>query len=398
MNLARRLLGQGAMIRRSLIALSATAVALGVCILALTLWLGGRPWAAEASRGPTVFGGPPPRDLITPPSSGIGGASTLEDGARPTPPVPGGMPFPIVRAEKQATPPLRWTLNVLLVGLDRRPGTTRGGRTDTILVAFLDRTTDHVGLVSIPRDLYVEVPDHGPARINAAYGIGQRQRRDGLALLQRVVEDTLSIPIHHRIAVDLDGFERSVDALGGVTVNVACPIQDNFVDLREASGRRSLSLEVGPQFMDGRTAAMYVRSRHGRSDWDRARRQQAVLLGMKSKLLSAGGVGRIPAVWDELGESIRTDMSRMEMLSLAQRAAQTDLRHVHGLVIGHQHTEHWTTPEGSWVLLPRFEAIDEALGELFSAPSPGARPEGVRCPAADVALTRPDRRDRKSVV
>jgi LCP family protein required for cell wall assembly len=380
------------MIRRGLIGLSATAFVLGACVLVLTVWLGGRPFAEASHRGPTVVDGPVPGDLIAPSSASIDGPSTLGDVRQPASPVPVTLPFPIVRTENKATPSLRWTLNVLLVGLDRRPGVTGGGRTDTILLAVMDRTSDHVGMVSIPRDLYVEIPDHGPARINAAYGIGQRQRRDGMKVLRRVVEDTLSIPIHHDIAVDLDGFERAIDALGGVTVDVTCPIEDNFLDSREPSGRRRLSLDAGPQHMDGRTAAMYVRSRHGRSDWDRARRQQALLLGMKARLLSVGGMSRGFAVWDELGESIRTDMTRMEMLGLAQRAAQVDPRHIHGLVLGHEHTEHWATPEGSWVLLPRFEAIDGALANLFSAPSPGARPGGARCPAADVALTRPDRR------
>jgi LCP family protein required for cell wall assembly len=286
---------------------------------------------------------------------------------------------------------LRWTLNILLVGLDRRPGTSSGGRTDTILVAVLDRTSEHVGLISIPRDLYVEVPDHGPARINAAYGIGQRQHRDGLAVLERVVEDTLSIPIHHRIAVDLAGFEHSIDAVGGVVVDVPCPIQDNFVDLRDPSGRRPLDVPAGRQLMNGTTALMYVRSRHGRSDWDRARRQQAVLVALKTRLLSAGGISLIPTIWDQLGDSIQTDMTRLDILSLTQRAAGINLQQIHGLVLGHRHTEHWTTPEGQWVLLPQFEAIDTALVGLFSEPSPSGRPEGERCPAADVALTRPNR-------
>lgn len=381
------------MIRRCLIALSSMAVVLGLGILVLALWLGGRPLAPTSGRCPTVFGAPPPTDLIAPSSTPIETHEGISAERQPSKEPPRkGPPIPIIRTESSHTPPLRWTQNVLLVGIDRRFGKSRGGRTDTIVVAVLDRTSDHVGLVSIPRDLYVNVPDHGPARINAAYVIGQQQRRNGLAVLERVVEDTLSIPIHHKIAVDLSGFERAVDALGGVTVSVPCPIQDNFVDERVPSGRRILNVETGRQHMDGPTALMYVRSRHGRSDWDRARRQQAVLLGARDRLLTANGIGRVPALWDELGDSISTDMTRLDMLELVQRAASTDSRHVHGLVLGHHHTEAWVTPENRWVLLPQFEAIDEALSDLFSAPTPGTRPQHARCPAADVALTRPDRR------
>ncbi len=380
------------MMRRLLIALSVTAAVLGVGILVIALWLGGRPLSPSSGRGPTVFSAPRPAELIRPSTAPIGGFETPQEELQSREePTPDGPPLPIVRTESGHTPPLRWTQNILLVGIDRRYGRKSGGRTDTIVVAVMDRTSDHVGLVSIPRDLYVNVPDHGPARINAAYVIGQRQRRNGLAVLERVVEDTLSIPIHHKIAVDLAGFERSIDALGGVMVSVPCPIQDNFVDERMPSGRRMLDVQAGRRHMDGRTALMYVRSRHGRSDWDRARRQQAVMLGARDRLFTASGLGRIPDLWDELSESIATDMSRLEMIELAQRAAETDTRHVHGLVLGHRHTEAWVTPQNRWVLLPQFEAIDEALSDLFSAPTPGARPGHVRCPAADVALTRPDR-------
>lgn len=379
------------MVRRILFVLGLCLGTLGLLALGAGLWLVGRPLSASASpaRG---LGAPLESedlvDLVPAPSTDIEGSGSVvprrEEEVLEAADLPG-------RTVPRTTPPLRNTLNILLVGVDRRPGARSGGRTDTILVAVLDRSSDHVGLVSVPRDLYVEFPGHGPARINAAYGIARETGQDGLALLARVASDTLAIPIHHAVAVDLDVFESSVDALGGVTVDVPCPIVDNFVDPREPTGRRRLDVAAGRQHMDGVTAAMYARSRHGRSDWDRARRQQALLLGLRARLRTASGLARLPALWDELGEDVVSDMTRLDLLRLAQRAARTDPEHVHGFVIGFQHTDHWTTPEGRWVLLPRYDAIDASLRALFSAPSPGARPLGATCPPADVALTRPDR-------
>jgi len=351
--------------------------------LATAAFLTGRPLSRGRLEAAPVPADSLGSDLIPLPDHEYGGSSR----GQPSPAAAEAWQPRVVRTESRTTPPLDGTRNYLLVGLDRRTG-GRSGRADTIVVAVFDRGSDHVGLVSIPRDLYVEFPGHGPARINAAFGIARKAGTDGVDLLRRVVEDTLAIPIDHFVAVDLDIFERAVDALGGVSVDVPCPIEDNFVDPRQPTGRRPLVVPAGRVTMDGATAAMYVRSRHGRSDWDRARRQQAVLQAMRDRLLTAGGLARVPTLLDELGANVETDMTGLDLLRLSERALRARPEHVHGLVIGHEQTEHWTTAEGRWVLLPRYDEIDRALASLFSAPGPGARPAGALCPSADVALTR----------
>ncbi len=283
------------------------------------------------------------------------------------------------------TPNFRHTTNYLLIGVDRRTR-RRFGRADTLLVAVFDDASGHVGVVSLPRDLYVEVPGHGPARINSTLRIGARLGIDPLDLAERVVEDTLSMPIHHVIVGDLSSFERTVDALGGVLVHVPCPIMDNFLDPRTESGRRILDVPTGTVHMDGVTAAMYVRSRHGRSDWSRARRQQAVLLGLKRRIQHAPFARWVPILNRALEDGVTTSMSRLELIELASRLADLDLSRLHGLLISHREVEGHRTSEGRAVLLPRYNAIDDALGSLFDAPAPGRPPPGRRCPAADVAL------------
>jgi polyisoprenyl-teichoic acid--peptidoglycan teichoic acid transferase len=173
--------------------------------------------------------------------------------------------------------------------------------------------------------------------------------------------------------------------VGGVDVDVPCPISDNFVDSRAEGGRRLLDIDEGRRHMDGVTASMYVRSRHGRSDFHRARRQQAVLLGVQHTLAGLG-VLKLPDLFGAFEASVETDMRRIDLLALGRRALALDPTHLHGLVIGHEHVQGFRTPDGKSVLLPDYEAIDASLSKLFSAASPGVRPEHAVCEPKNAAL------------
>jgi LCP family protein required for cell wall assembly len=310
---------------------------------------------------------------------------TLSRPAASEKPVAIVQPPPAVAATKVRTPSLTNTRNFLVIGLDRRPDGTGPALADSLVVVVLDEHSQHVGLVSIPRDLYVDIPDSGTDRINTVYQVAKRTKRDPLALTSRVVSDTLKLPIEHALALDLGVFERAVDAVGGVDVEVPCPISDNFLDARVEGGRRLLDVDAGRRHMDGVTAAMYVRSRHGRSDFHRARRQQAVLLGVRQTLAGLG-VLKLPELFGAFEASIETDMRRIDLLGLGRRALALDPAHLHGLVIGHEHVQGFRTPEGKSVLLPNYEAIDASLGKLFSAASPGVRPEHAACEPKNAAL------------
>ncbi|MCB9611913.1 MAG: LCP family protein [Sandaracinus sp.] len=222
----------------------------------------------------------------------------------------------------------------LIAGIDR---TRSGGfgRTDTLVVALFDDATGHVGLVSIPRDLLVDVPGHGLARINATLRIASRLGVDPVATLRRVVGDVLGFEIDHAILGDLDVFEQTVDALGGVEVDVPCPMVDDFLDPRTESGRRVLRVDAGRVRMDGATAAMYARSRHGRSDWDRARRQQALLFAMRGRVRELGAAAWLP-VLRTASEHVTTDLTRLELLALVRRVASVREERLHGILLGHR--------------------------------------------------------------
>ena len=305
------------------------------------------------------------------------------------PPVPSVSVAPILSVAdlplEPRLPPLTGTRNFLIAGVDRRPGNPGSGLTDTLIVAVLDKRTGRAGLISIPRDVAVDIPKHGLNRINTAYGLAHAEGDDALAALKQSVSDLLALPIEHALVVDIAVFEELVDALGGVTVDVTCPIIDNFLDSRTPNGRRLLDVKAGPVHMDGITAAMYVRSRHGRSDFSRARRQQAVLSAIHRELLSVGGLGRIPEAWNAVERNIVTDFKRYELLDMARLVLGLKLEHVHGLVFSDEQVEP-RVDHGRAMLIPKLDAIDRAVKSLFSAPRPGITDYVPVCPPADIAL------------
>ena len=281
--------------------------------------------------------------------------------------------------------PLLGTRNFVIAGVDRRPGNEGSGLTDTLIVVVLDKQTGRVGLISIPRDTAVDIPEHGLNRINTAYGLAHARGDNALAALEKSVSDLLALSIEHAFVVDISVFEQLVDALGGVMVDVPCPIIDNFLDSRTSNGRRLLDVKAGQVRMDGTTAAMYVRSRHGRSDFSRARRQQAVLSAIHRELLSLGNLGRIPEVWETIERNVSTDFKRYELLDMARRVLGLKLEQVHGLVLSDEQLEP-RLDHGRAMLFPKLDAIDHAVQGLFSAPKPGVADHIPVCPPADIAL------------
>ena len=283
------------------------------------------------------------------------------------------------------TPPLTNTTNILLAGMDTRQWRKRGGRTDALVVVVLDHKTKHVGLVSIPRDLYIDIPGHQPNRINTVFSRGLQEGgpEQGIALLTGAVRHSLGLPISHVVFIDHAGFEDLVDALNGLTVQVICPIRDRFIDPRGPGDRLELKLEAGAHHLDGRTTLMFARSRHGRGIFDRARRQQAVLLSMRDRLKELG-LRRMSELLPALRKVVYTDMQTYDIVSLAARLSRIKREHIHGLLLGPGHAKP-AIVDKMWVMLPDPDAMAAALTNLFRARTPGfRRPKG--CPPMDVAL------------
>jgi LCP family protein required for cell wall assembly len=310
------------------------------------------------------------------------GGGHLYQAVEPEQPVPSLMRF---GAEPAATPPLSDTTNLLLAGIDTRRAHA-DGRTDALILLVVDEPRAGAGIVSVPRDLLVDLPGYPPARINTVYRRGTREGGAalGAAWLKQVVRDVFALEVHHLVFINYAGFEALIDALEGISVNVICPIRDRFIDPRGQGGRLELDLDPGPRWMDGRTALMYARSRHGRGVRDRARRQHAVLVALRERVRELG-LGRLPEVIAGLGETIFTDMALGEISRLARRLLAMEPGRLHGLVLGRRHAPQRVLPDGRWVMVPDRAEIQAALGQLFAAGTPGFRPP-ESCPAKDVAV------------
>jgi LCP family protein required for cell wall assembly len=264
--------------------------------------------------------------------------------------------------------------NVLLLGLDRRGGTGWAYRTDTIMIVTVELETRAAAMLSIPRDLQITIPGHGEDRINTAtvYGYRGKAPEGGPALLKATIEANFRIPIDGYLMLDFQVFEEIVDTLGGIDVDVPKALHDTrYPDPRPGDpyAFRTIHFDPGLQHMDGKQALAYARSRMSTSDFDRAKRQQLILLAIRKKALSLGAIPRWPALIATVLDGIKTDMDLRELLTAAFLAVRIDtssLRQVvlePPLVVGHRRGD------GAAVQLPRWELINPVLEDLFGPPA-----------------------------
>ena len=211
---------------------------------------------------------------------------------------------------------------ILVLGTDGGDRTGRQGanRADSIMLLRTDPGKRRLAYLSIPRDLQVEIPEVGLAKINSANQFG------GPALALRTVKDLTGIDVNHVIFVDFDRFEELIDAVGGIDVDVPRPIRSNRFDCPYPTAARCAAwqgwrFEKGVQHMDGRRALVYSRIRHNllhpsETDFDRARRQQQVVAAALDKVTGAGTALRLPFVGGDLVKPLATDLSAWELMQL----------------------------------------------------------------------------------
>lgn len=258
----------------------------------------------------------------------------------------------------------------LLLGSDVRKGVSF--RTDTIVVAIVRPQDGQVSLISIPRDLWVNIPDVGFQRINTAYQYGEINRYEGggAGLLKDTIQNNLGIPIDHVAMVDFNGFKKIVDTLGGIDVPISCP----YTDWRLVSPDRDPELEenwslytTGPGVihMDGDLALWYARSRQKSNDFDRGRRQQEVLRALYNQARQNDIASHIPQLYQDFQSSIQTDLGLEDILAFTPMSLNMHNADIRSYYISGNLVTEWVTPEGAYVLLPNQEAIQTMLGQAI---------------------------------
>ncbi len=223
-------------------------------------------------------------------------------------------------------------LTILLMGLDKRPGEVgRGFRTDTLILVSIDPATKKVGMLSIPRDIRVPMPNRPDLQpINAAYVLGELDRPGyGPRLTLETVQYNLGIPIDHYVVVSFDAVINLVNAIGGITVDVPTEIVDNEYPDMNTFGYDPLYIPAGRIEMNGELALKYARTRHQTSDFDRAQRQQQVILAVRQKILRPdvlpGVLAQAPHLWNTLSAGLITDLSFEQVLSIAWYLKDIDI-------------------------------------------------------------------------
>lgn len=280
-------------------------------------------------------------------------AATLVQFAGSTP-APEGIAIADLRPRGEAVPVAQsWasTDNYLIIGTDRRPDWT-GWNTDVLIVVGIDRPNRKVAMLSLPRDLYVFTPGRGWGRINTVDYVGEKVLKvegGGPALLSHVVGNTFGIPIQHWVRIEMFGFRDIVDAVGGVTVYLDCPLYEPVLNLN--TGRWDyFTLPPGANLLDGEDAYWFVRLRRNESDFGRSRRQRQLLWGLRNKAMETNLITRLPQLWTALSQNFSTDLSMLEMIDLAGFALPLNPSRVRATSLKYGEIQPWTSPYGGAVL------------------------------------------------
>lgn len=308
-------------------------------------------------------------------------------------------------------------VNILVLGMrgENLPG--GGLLADTIMVASIKPAENKVAMISIPRDLYVKVPeteDH--QKINAVHAYGEQDgKKQGLEDMKTIVGEVVGIPIHYVASINFAGFKQLIDAVGGVDIALDAPFSEplQFQEARvcdpnvftEPTGEYEykkdkkgkvvkqyplcnnpnnnecggeFNLPAGKQTLDGDKALCFVRSRKTSSDFERAKRQQLVIKLLKEKLFSAGTLtdfGKINKISDSLGDNVRTDMQAWEMSRMFELYQQMKDVKISQRVLENSEEGLLYHPENSngagYILLPlgdNYDRIHQMAEQIFDLP------------------------------
>lgn len=275
----------------------------------------------------------------------------------PTPVLPEAAPFPT-----SCDGPGR--MNILVIGMDgRSENYDRAARADALMVVGVNFGDKTAQILSIPRDLWVQIPEVGgnplhENRINTAYGAGLlgNYPGGGPAFQAYTISQNFGIRIDRTVVLNFTAFENAIDTVGGVDLEVSKAIHDEkYPD--DEGGTLVLDIPAGWVHMDGKTALMYARTRHQDSDFGRMRRQQQVMMALRDKLFSPEVIPVLPSLAQLLYYSVRTDVSLDEMALLGCVGPQISPESITRIVIDTTMVEAFRTDGGAQVLRPKMDLI-----------------------------------------
>ena len=302
-----------------------------------------------------------------------GGILSILSGGTPMPKIDANTPL---QAEGGPTPQ-PWDgaerVNVLLVGLDFRDWEGGGpSRTDTMILLTLDPASQTAGILSIPRDLWVNIPGYGYGKINTAYYLGAlyQEPGGGPGLAIRTVEEFLGLDIHYYAQVDFEAFEQFIDTIGGVEIEIS-----EEISVDPIGPHNTVLLQPGLQVLDGATALAYARNRDTLGgDFDRSQRQQQVIMAIRNRILNKDLmptlVQKSPLLYQQLSAGVNTNLTLDQAIRLAWLAVQVPAENIKRGAIGPDQVTISVSPEGLDILLPDSDAVRSLRDEIFTTTGP----------------------------
>ena len=288
--------------------------------------------------------------------------------------LPGLNQLPGVDNGQPAAASVEQRINILVMGLDRRVDEPKGDptRTDTMFVVTIDPYSKTAGVFSIPRDLWVEIPDgegdYFKERINVAYEYGPLKNYPGggPGLAIDTIEHNFDMKIDHYVVLDFVGFMELVDAVGGIDVDVKDVVWDpSYCNTTDCSDLTEVYFEPGLQHMDGELALQYVRVRYGSNDLKRIERQQDVIRATLNAALSAQLLipSRAVSIYDKFRDAVDTDISAFKVPGLALLAQEIPPENITNISLA-------SAVQGGYagdaaVLFPIWDQIEVLKAQLF---------------------------------
>jgi LCP family protein required for cell wall assembly len=290
-------------------------------------------------------------------------ATPIPTPASQTNPSPAPGPLPHSPPDRLSAP-----VSLLVLGVDGESAAS--DETDALMLLYLDAEAERAFLLSIPRDLYVEVPGHGQARAGSVYKLGEQDETGaGLALARETISTTLGLAVEHAVLVRLDGFVTLVDTIGGVDIELPVAIDDpDFPDGH--GGSAPLSIPAGARHFDGATALRYARTRVVPvPGFDRTFRQQQLVLAVHDRVtrfdLLPDLIPQAPTLWSAVADGLETDLSLSDVIDLALLATGLTADDVAAATLDECCTVQYTTSAGRRVLLPQPDEIETLIQVLL---------------------------------
>ncbi|MEK6256560.1 MAG: LCP family protein [Chloroflexota bacterium] len=312
-----------------------------------------------------------------------------------------GEPVSAIPQFEGATLPDPWDgssrVTILIMGLDFRDWESGNGpsRSDTMILLTIDPATKTGGVLSVPRDLWANIPGFDPGKINTAYFLGEAYRipGGGPALAVSTVEQTLGVPIDYYAQVDFDVFIEFIDLIGGVKIDVPEAITIDPI----GSDQQKKHLKPGVQTLPGNIALAFARSRSTEGgDFARAARQQLVIDGIRNRIfefdLLPGLIADSLEIYNTLIGGINTNLPLDDAIKLAVLALQIDPADIKHGIIDESYVTYGTSPDELAILIPIPDRIRTLRDEIFASAgvltpyTPGTSQEKMRLEFASISI------------